>query len=194
MAADATQFWWIRHAPVEKTAGYTGQTDVPALMPERPPLWTPDKDALCFVSPLQRAVQTAQWLGLEPPRLRMVPALMEQHFGAWENQPYDEVWQRAQHQYDWSRPEAIRPPGGESFADVCERVGHWLEECLARHAGTQLVVVAHAGPIRAALRHALNVEPGEVLSYDIGNCSLTHITYGADGRGGINCVNTLIAQ
>ena len=47
---------------------------------------------------------------------------------------------------DWSSPTTLCPPGGESFTDVVARV----HAAIDRIEGPELLVVAHAGPIRAA--------------------------------------------
>lgn len=190
-----TQCWWVRHAPIERPpglGGYIGQTDVAARLPECACLWVPQDDARWFSSPLKRAQQTAKWLGsacVSVPAIETDAALMEQHFGQWEGRDYDEVWQESGQLYDWAKPWALRPPGGESFIDVCARVDGWLARTLPLYAGRHLVIVAHAGTIRAALRHALAASPEQALSYTIDNCSLTHVTYGEDQRARVNYVN-----
>jgi alpha-ribazole phosphatase len=190
-----TQCWWVRHAPIEHVGspigGYIGQSDVAAALPGKASLWLPDREARWFCSPLKRARQTAMWLQKDcdfTVAMETIPALMEQHFGHWEGQPYDDVWKQAEHAHDWSRPWAVRPDGGESFDDVCARLDQWLEQVLITHAGKHLVMVAHAGTIRAALRHALGTTPEQALSYAIDNCSLSHVAY--TGKSGtINFVN-----
>lgn len=171
-----THCLWIRHAPIAQTGCYTGQRDVDAILPPALSGRVFPPDVVWFSSPLKRAVQTAQWL--QPTRpLQYVDALKEQHFGQWEGCRYEEVWQEAEHRYDWSNPAGVRPEEGENFIDVCARVDAWLEQALVAHAGKTLVIVAHAGVIRAGLRHALALEPAQALSFPIHYTSLTHITY-----------------
>lgn len=174
--------WWIRHAPIETTGGYTGQSDVDAMIPDVTVLLDVPEDARWFVSPLKRARQTAKWLGKDSAEI--APAVLEQHFGVWEGRYYDEVWKEAEHAHDWSQPELIRPENGESFADVFARVKAWVE---ALPEG-DYVVVAHAGSIRAALAHAMGLTVAEALTLSVDYCSISHVAYGGE-KPQINYVN-----
>lgn len=170
--------WWIRHAPIEHTGRYTGHTDLPALIPEgfgTPILPLLPTDATHYASPLARAVQTAETLRLTP--FTLAPELAEQDFGAWENRYYHEVWEEGANALDWSQPEHITPPDGESFADVCLRVAAWIEARQEK----RIIAVTHAGVIRAALKQALGLSHTEALAL-IPDCGgVSHIEYGASG-------------
>ncbi|AIJ22145.1 hypothetical protein AMETH_2053 [Amycolatopsis methanolica 239] len=50
----------------------------------------------------------------------------------------------------WAHPRRLPPGGGESVADLHLRVRRTLGRLAARHAGEELVVVTHGGPIRVA--------------------------------------------
>jgi broad specificity phosphatase PhoE len=56
-----------------------------------------------------------------------------------------------------NRPATVRFPGGETYAELQERVCAALEQIVAAHPGGTVVVVSHAGPIRAALARWLSV-------------------------------------
>lgn len=156
--------FWIRHAPIIQKGIYTGQHDVEAIIPSHPPNFNFPENAVWFSSPLKRAVQTAQWIG--KPHI-IAPQLQEQHFGVWEGKSYDEVWKEAEYAYDWSKPETVRPDNGESFIDVCMRVEKWLDNTLITHPHVPFVIVAHAGSIRAGLRHIKNLTHMEALAIEI---------------------------
>ena len=79
--------------------------------------------------------------------LTLDPRWREIDFGAWEGRPWDAI----------PRPELdawaadlmhARPHGGESVAMLAARVAEAIAACPA---GERIVVVTHAGPIRAAL-------------------------------------------
>lgn len=183
------QINWIRHLPVENKGRYIGHTDIPAIIPhEVANLAVPlPENALWFASPLMRAVDSAHWLrqsvqgDIAP--LKIAPELMEQNFGVWENKTYDEVWSKEENSHDWQKPALIKPVGGESFADVCARVDGWIENILKEVGAKKLIVVAHAGTIRAALRHALNLIPEQALNFAIDYGSITQVEYFLDGSG-----------
>ena len=66
-------------------------------------------------------------------------------------------------------------PNGESFADVVNRVTTTVERLNRDHGGRNIVVVAHAGSIRAAICHALSAEAKIGLSFQLAPLSLTRI-------------------
>jgi probable phosphoglycerate mutase len=109
-------------------------------------------------SPLSRARDTAQLLGLGPP-VTVDERWVEVDYGEFECQPLGgipaEVWQR------WRSDRDFRPEGGETLAEVDERIARACEELFAadgggaRQAGGDVVVVSHVTPIKAAVAWAL---------------------------------------
>ena len=69
------------------------------------------------------------------------------------------------------------PPGGESFVEVANRFGGAVRRLTEQFAGRQIVAIAHGGSIRAALAHALAIDAERVLSFSIGNCSVTQLDH-----------------
>ena len=51
----------------------------------------------------------------------------------------------------------IPPPNGETFSDLCRRAGLFWEELLHKNESAQILVVTHAGVIRAILTHVLQL-------------------------------------
>lgn len=100
-------------------------------------------------SPLSRAMETAQRLGGVAPRI--VPALTEMDWGAWEGYGLREL--RARFGREFARNESLgldfRPPGGESPRDVAARLTGWLDSLAA--IDRPLVAVTHNGVLRALL-------------------------------------------
>lgn len=77
----------------------------------------------------------------------------------------------------WKAPATVPAPSGESFVDVIKRVGDGVARITAGHAGRDIVSVAHSGSIRAALAHALTLDPDSALTFRIDNLSLTVIEH-----------------
>jgi broad specificity phosphatase PhoE len=105
-------------------------------------------------SDLARASSSAATLGA---RWGLVPRLdarlRELSFGEWEGRTWDDI-----HVGDAARLDAwagdwigMRPPGGESFTDLVDRVAAWIDDVRPSAAAGDVVAVAHAGSIRAAL-------------------------------------------
>lgn len=183
-----TRWWWIRHAPVQDHGGRIyGQNDLPAncadsALFEALATALPHR-ALWLTTPLARTRQTAEALMAAgapvPAELRQEAAFLEQHFGEWQGLTYAELvaLRDGQDHRFWHAPATETPPGGESFAAVVERVAGAMERLGRAEAGRDIVVVAHGGSIRAALAHALGIEPERALGFAIDNCSLTRLDH-----------------
>lgn len=197
-----TRFWWVRHAPVRGDGGRIyGGSDIAcdvsdahvftALAPLLPP------GAIWVTSGLGRTHQTAHALfaagyrdvqGGEP-AFRRLPALDEQNLGSWQGLDRARFFAERQPvaaSY-WFAPAEERPPGGESFAELCDRVGGAIHDLIGEGTGEDrdIVVVAHGGTIRAAVALALGLPPQGGLAFAIENCSLTRLDHfaGPDGAG-----------
>lgn len=114
-----------------------------------------------YASDLQRARGTAQ--AIAAPRglpVRADPRLREIAFGAWEGLTYDEI--QAQYPADLARwladPEGCPPPGGESLAQLGERVESLMRDIAAEHRHQTVLVVAHGGSLQTLLCLALGLE------------------------------------
>ena len=83
--------------------------------------------------------------------------LRELYFGAWENRPWKEIGRAASD--PWAAdPWNVRPPGGETFAELSERVNAALAEL-----EPDTIVVAHAGAIRVAQLYHENAPLADLL-------------------------------
>ncbi|MEX0582263.1 MAG: histidine phosphatase family protein [Sneathiella sp.] len=102
-------------------------------------------------SPLKRTRETAELLGAT--RLKLEPALIEMSWGDWEGETLADLREKygAEFRYNEARGLYMTPPGGESPADVVERLGPWLESL-----ATDTVAVTHKGVIRALKSLAYN--------------------------------------
>lgn len=177
-APDVVRWWWVRHAPVRAT-GFCGWTDVPADLSDETSLsdlrMALPEDAVLVTSDLERAASTGDALARRTWTRRSVePALREQNFGRWEGRPY--VADAPDLAAFWREPAVARPPDGESFADLCERVAAFVVESSRVERG-DVVAVAHAGVIRAALACALGLQPSQALAFEVAPLSLTRIDW-----------------
>jgi alpha-ribazole phosphatase len=172
--ARVTQFWLIRHAPVDGPRGVIHDIDAPAdvgdiaaLSRLRSLLPSP---RVAISSPARRARDTAEALGLVAP---LDVAFGEQDFGRWTGRTHEDIRRESEAAYDdfWRAPATKRPPEGESFAEQIARVRGGIA---ALPAG-DVVLVAHAGTIRAALAVALEIPPDKALSFVIDPLSLTRL-------------------
>ena len=144
---------FLRHGPTEWNAQgrVQGHTDIPLsaaglarMQSLRPPFAAPR----LFASPLTRARQTAAALGLENPTLDA--RLMEQNWGQWEGLTRAEILARDGKDafVRAGAGLAFRPPGGESSAELHDRVQDFLRA--AAQGDGDAIAVAHLGVLRAA--------------------------------------------
>ena len=192
----ATKWWWVRHASVVGHDGRIyGASDVPADVSDRQAFRNLaarlPKDAVWVRSHLSRTEDTVAAiaaLGGDIPDAMVEPNLGEQNFGAWQGRTYAEVEaeiKQFQHHKFWLLPARHAPPGGESFIDVIIRVGSVIERLTHEHGGRDIVAVAHGGSIRAALAHALDLDPERALGIATEALSTTRIDHiGGPGLGG----------
>jgi len=116
-------------------------------------LWaTTDRIDRVVSSPLQRACQTADNLGLP---VEIDDRFIEVDYGEYDGVPMadipPDVWRL------WRSDPTFTPPGGESLAALQQRVSGALDE-LAVAARTETIVIAtHVSPIKAAVAWALGV-------------------------------------
>jgi broad specificity phosphatase PhoE len=145
----------LRHGPTLWNAQgrIQGHTDIPlsdegiakmrGLLP--PPSF---EQARVFVSTSRRARQTAEALGLTD--ATWDPRLMEQNWGGWEGLSTKAILERdgADAFERAGQALAFRPPGGESTAELHDRVAAFLRD-VARDE-RDAIAVAHFGVLRAA--------------------------------------------
>ncbi|MBM3559856.1 MAG: histidine phosphatase family protein [Alphaproteobacteria bacterium] len=181
-----TRWWWVRHAPVTGVDGRIYGNSDPDANTADPPTYTAlarllPKDALLVTSHLRRAIQTAAAIrdaGLDLPAPLIEPDLGEQCFGDWQGRKREEVWAELNPRHlFWLQPARGRPPGGETFVEMVQRVVLTIDRLNAEHAGRDIVVVAHGGTIRAALVHKLRLDPEVALACQVDNCSLTRLDH-----------------
>jgi alpha-ribazole phosphatase len=180
-----TRWWWLRHAPVPDPEGrISGQLDLPCdtsdedwfkAIASRLP-----RNPLLVESGLMRCGQTigaleAAGLPLAPSLVE--PDLMEQDFGRWQGHSWGELASAKDPDLPafWLNPASATPPAGESFASVVERVRAVVERLSVDHPDRDILAVAHAGTIRAALAVALDISPEAALAFVIEPLSLTRL-------------------
>ena len=77
----------------------------------------------------------------------------------------------------------MRPPGGETYAEVAQRTRQGLAELVARHSGQNVVVVAHGGAIRCIIGTALGMDFNLFWKLRTDNASLSIVDYPEPDRG-----------
>ena len=179
----------IRHTKTDTLKGLCyGQTDVALAdsfleeahqLQQKLPELKPDSPV--FSSPLTRCVQLAEKIS---DKVTIDARLSELDFGDWECRRFDDIDVYILQQWtdDFVH---VAPPNGESFIDLCQRAGaFWQDMVHEMHpASGQILIITHAGVIRALLAHILKLPPANAFQFriDVGSVHklqhLDHYTY-----------------
>jgi broad specificity phosphatase PhoE len=133
-------------------------------------------------SPLGRARESAAALGLDLP-IEVDERWIEVDYGELEGQPVGavpaDVWR------GWRSDPDFRPPGGETMAEVGVRVRQACQELFAEpRAGargeTDVVVVSHVSPIKAAVAWALGAGDELTWRLQLSTASVSSVSFGRD--------------
>ncbi|MBT4700112.1 MAG: histidine phosphatase family protein [Rhodospirillaceae bacterium] len=193
-----TRWWWVRHGPVPSQKGLIyGQRDVSCdtsdLAAFKGLAKTLPEDAVWVTSNLVRTHEPLraiwQQSGKQGEPLSE-PNFAEQSFGDWEGLTWDDFHAAKDPAYAqfWEDPGNNSMPGGESFADLIERVRSVIERLTDEHAGSDIVAVTHSGTIRSAIAVALGLDATQALNVVVDCLALSRIDYlgGSEGssRGG----------
>ena len=120
-----------------------------------------------------RARQTAEIIGA---RLKLAvrdePALRERNFGIVRGRLYSEVGEETM--ATWRDPH-MRIEQGESWADVYERVGRFIEALRAAPPASEMVLVTHGGSMNIALWYLAGKAIDEFELAPLENCALRTI-------------------
>ncbi|OKJ56119.1 bifunctional RNase H/acid phosphatase [Streptomyces sp. CB02115] len=143
-------------------------------------------------SPLRRCRETAAAvagrLGLD---VRIDEGLRETDFGAWEGLTFGEVRERyADDLTAWlASPDTAPTGGGESFAEVAERVAAARDRIVARYAGRTVLLVTHVTPIKTLVRLALGAPPEALFRMELSAASISTVAHYADGNASVRLLN-----
>jgi len=147
--------------------------------------------AAVISSPLQRCRETAdaaaKLLHLD---VSVDEELTETDFGAWEGLTFTEAAERdPQLHRRWLKDTSTKPPGGESFDAVQQRVLAARDRIIAEHGGTTVLVVSHVTPIKTLLRLALDAGPAILYRLHLDLASLSIAEFYGDGPASVRLVN-----
>jgi 2,3-bisphosphoglycerate-dependent phosphoglycerate mutase len=139
--------------------------------------------ARVVASPYARARQTAEAIaGVLGLAVEIEPALREQSFGVFAGQPYDALLSDAAYhegpRWQW------RPQGGESLADVYERVVPAFDRIASSGSGGDVVIVSHGGVMLALCAYVTETWDGLAVTPNAGIVVIEHTggRYGAPLR------------
>ena len=132
-----------------------------------------------YSSPLERARETAAAIATAiGERVRIERGLLECDFGRWTGEALSKLAKLPEWAAVQRHPSGFRFPGGESFIEMQARIAATVERLTERHAGSVIVAVSHADPIKVAVTDALGVPLDLMQRTVISPCSITVVAYG----------------
>ena len=174
------KLYLIRHAPVKQVKGYFPEHNPDAIIKNNQLKMLATlipNNCVWYVSPLKRAIQTAEALSKYVTYSKMVREneLIEQNFGDWSGKKISEVWEilkksKTKHNFSFISPD-VSPPNGESFKEQSKRVRMWIKNLNVLE-GKSIVIISHAGTIRSILSHALKIKHDYAIGIEILHQSL----------------------
>lgn len=120
-----------------------------------------------YVSPLQRAIDTANLANIHQIEMQIEPRIMEFNFGKCEG-----VYRKDSVFLNVKRNLAYRYPGGESFVELCKRVYEFLDEIKEQAIANDVLLVCHGGVCRAIHSYFNDMTNDEIFEYQVDNCEL----------------------
>ena len=129
-----------------------------------------------WTAPALRARQTAEALAFEA---SIEPLLADQDHGSWAGKSFEEVQaEQPEGITAWLTDPNAAPHGGESLADVAERVSALMDRLIAERGHT--IALTHASVIRTAILHVLGAPLAACWKIDVEPLSITD--FRSDGR------------
>ena len=128
-----------------------------------------------FSSPLSRCVKLAEKLS---DKVTNDDRLIELDFGDWESRRFDDI--DADDLEAWTNSFVqVSPPNGESFNDLCQRVGCFWQEVVQGMDPEieQVFIITHAGVIRALLAYILKLPPANAFQFKVDLGSVHKLQY-----------------
>ncbi len=131
-------------------------------------------------SPLSRCLDFSKKLATK----LAVPIVVEQDlkevgFGSWEGHTHDEIKHNNRDEYHnfYLDPVNNRPAGAEALAGFFSRVVAVYNNITKRYSGQHVLLVTHAGVIRALICHALQAELNSLYRIKVLNAGFTRIIH-----------------
>jgi len=166
----ATQLTLISHAATAAQRSGCFPIDADDVHDLAPPTLTLPENSSALTGPELRAVHTADLLGLTS---TVEPELRDCNFGRWKGMRLKELQQNEPTLLQaWLTDPDFSSHGGESIAEVCQRVALWLGSFTV---SGRWVAVTHPMIVRAAMMHVLQCPLAAFHRVDVSPLSQLHL-------------------
>jgi len=171
-----TEIFLLRHGESDANKGNTfgGWSDTPltALGMEQAKALSrrlgKEGISIAYCSDLLRTRQTAEYAGLGC-EVVYSQELRERNYGKLEGKPWDSIPDPEKYHLD----PYLRPPGGETPAEVQERVSGYFENTIAKDKHAKVLVISHHGPLVLLAMRLLGMPLNKWRTLALGNAGLS---------------------
>ena len=132
-----------------------------------------------YSSPLRRALKTAEMIASHHKlEVEIAPGLIDFDYGKWQGLPHQEVKHRYKQLYaEWmENPHRIKMPDGENLNEVRERALAVVDEVVAKHEGT-IVLVSHRVVNKVLICALLGLDNSHFWNIRQDTCGITTFAY-----------------
>jgi alpha-ribazole phosphatase/probable phosphoglycerate mutase len=187
-----TQIDLLRHGEVQGGVYFRGRTDDPlsergwqqVFKQCRGKHWD-----VVISSPLRRCASfAAAWGEAHQLPVEFVEDWMEIDFGAWEGLSAEYIKPEILHQF-YADPLSYTPPNAESYSAFTARIEQAWNRLISQHPGKTILVVTHAGVIRALYGHLLHIPPPQRVQIEVPYACLTRFSCFDDEAGRFTQLN-----
>ena len=129
-------------------------------------------------SPMKRCSEFAQKLSARNSiSITIENDLKEVGFGSWEGHSREQIMTDNLKEYEdfYRDPVNCRPSGAEPLADFIKRVSSCWDKVIKEYTGQHILLVAHAGVIRAIIAHILHAEAIGMYQIKVDNAGISRI-------------------
>ncbi|QXM05645.1 alpha-ribazole phosphatase [Crassaminicella indica] len=131
-----------------------------------------------ITSDLNRTMKTAEMINkYHHKKIILEKKLREMNFGLWEGLSYKEIKKKYAKELSGWEADWIdyAPPFGESVRHMYKRVTSSIDNIIAEYKDKNILIVSHAGCIRAILAYLIGNGIEDYWKYKIENCGITTI-------------------
>ena len=111
--------------------------------------------------------------------LQVDERLKEVGFGSWEGRTREEIKANNCQEYEafYQDPVNRRPRGAEPLDAFFQRVASACDEIVAKYSGKQVLIVTHAGVIRAVMAHFMEIPAKKAYGLRVDHAGVTRFRY-----------------
>ena len=185
--SECTQIDLLRHGELETSGLFCAESDEPLSKKGLQNLWGATQDGewdIIISSSHERCQSFAKVLAKQKEcKLIIEPAFQEMDFGDWTGIATKTLWEQefSSLKQLWEYPESFVAPSGESMKAFTQRVMQGWQAMLEKYKNQNILLITHAGVIRAVLTEALKISHQSALSFNIEYAHSSQLHYYPDG-------------